>query len=84
MSFNPNHHKNEKSFSIKLVTDKGNLVGFINLNSQFCKAVLGKEPEALTANDILSINHNNFQGYINKLEVQVTETNSTQISIDEY
>ena len=81
----PKPYTNDRLYSVKLVTNNGNLVGYINLAGSFIKAVLGKEMETVTAGDILSINHGNFETYINNLNVVVEETaSSTTIPLDEY
>ena len=81
----PKTHTNDKLYTVKLVTSNGNLVGYINLVASFIKAILGKEIEHTTAGDILSINHGDFETYINNLNVVVEEsTSSTTIPLDKY
>lgn len=80
MSFTSKHNTH-KQYSISLKSPNGNTVGFINLSSQFLKAVIGKQEETITASDILSINHEDFQGYIESLVVEVSETIGAQTPI---
>ena len=81
----PKTHTNDRLYSVKLVTNNGNLVGYINLAGSFIRAVLGKEMETTTAGDILSINHGDFEAYINNLNVVVEETTpSTTTPLEQY
>ena len=66
-----NNTKQEKQYSIRLTSNTGNTVGFINLSSQFVKAVLQKDDLNVTVEDVQSINYNDFQTYIQNLNVSV-------------
>jgi hypothetical protein len=46
------HNRAEKQFNITLKSPNGNTVGFINLSSQFLKAVIGKREDLITVADI--------------------------------
>ena len=84
MSFNET--KNHKQYSIALKSRTGNTVGFINLSSQFIKAVIGKQEELVTVADIEAINNGDFQRFIDSLEVEVNGITHTKekISASDY
>lgn len=79
-------HKADKQYSISIKSPSGNTVGFINLSSQFIKAVIGKREDLVTIEDILKINNGNFEEYIKKMSIEVTgiELNKKPIPIEEY
>jgi hypothetical protein len=62
----------KKSYSISIKSKNGNTVGFINLSSQFLRAVLGINPDDVRAEDILTINNDDFASYIKSLDIEVT------------
>jgi len=87
MSFNKNttNPKSTKQYSIALKTTNGNTVGFINLSTKYIKAVIGKQPETVTATDVFNLNGGDFQGYLDTLLVEVTETvPEEKIAIEDY
>ena len=61
----------DKQYSISFKTTKGNTVGFLNLGDAFIKAVTGKSPYEVTAEDILAINKGDFDNYIRSLAINV-------------
>lgn len=73
MSFTPNHKKSDKQFSISLKSQSGNTIGFINLTSQFLRAMSDKQVENITVGDILALNNGDFEDYILSAEVHVEE-----------
>lgn len=84
MSFEPK--QSHKAYSITLKAPSGNTVGYINLTSQFLKAVTGKQAEMVTVADIEGINDGRFQAYLDILTVEVSEVVPTgkPISASEY
>jgi len=83
MSFIPKTNSN-KQYSIALKTANGNVAGYINLSSQLVTA-MGKQPESITIADILSLNNGDFQGFINSLTVEVTESSASKaVPLDQF
>lgn len=73
MAFEQNKPKG-KQYSISLVTPNGNTVGFINLAPSFIKAVIGKDPDHITAFDIEHVNNNDFNNYVKSLSIVVADS----------
>lgn len=61
--------KQDKDYKISLITANGNTVGFINLSSQFCKAVM-KTPHP-TLEDILLVADGNPINFLKSLEIAI-------------
>ena len=82
--FNVSKAKSTKSYKISLVTQKGNTVGFINLSQQFVKAVIGKQEEYVTLEDIVGINGDGIL-YFKSLDILIEEVEHNKpISASEY
>jgi hypothetical protein len=82
--FNTSKAKATKSYKISLVTSNGNTVGFINLTQQFIKAVIGKQEEYVTLEDIIDINGDGTL-YFKSLDILIEEVeHSKPISASEY
>lgn len=82
--FNTSKAKSTKSYKISLVTPKGNTVGFINLTQQFIKAVIGKQEEYVTLEDIIGINGNGVL-YFKSLDILIEEVEHHKpLSASEY
>ena len=64
-----NTHKQDKDYKISLVTANGNTAAFLNLSSQFCKAVL-KTPNP-TLEDILTIADGNPIEFLKSLQIVI-------------
>ena len=85
MSFKQHNHSKEKQYTIRLTSNNGNTVGFVNLSQQFVKAVLRKDEYEVTANDVLSINYGDFATYLSNLDVVVEDRKpDTAIAIEDY
>ena len=84
MSFNQKS-KSHKLYSIALKSPNGNTVGFINLSSQFIRAVIGKQEEHITVADIHEKFPNGIEDYIATLSVELTEVASPEpISAEDF
>ena len=65
--------KNEREYKISLVSANSNTVAYINLTSQFLKAVTGKSESDVTFEDIDSINKGDLIGFIQGLDIKLEQ-----------
>jgi len=72
------NNKPHKQYSIALKTANDNTVGFINLTSQFLKAVTGKQAEYITTADIEAINKGDLKAYIATLDIVISSVETTE------
>ncbi len=76
---------NTPSYKISLKSPNGNTVAFVNLTSQFLKAVVGKTKQEVSVEDINSINNGDLVAYLASLTVAVESVEPQEvISAEEY
>lgn len=72
-------HTDKKEYKVSLVSAKGNTVAYINLTTEFLKAVTGKSQRDITFEDIQAINKGDLAGFIQGLNIKLEQILPTSV-----